>query len=224
MHSLLGFLNNPHSTLKNVVHVVGTKGKGSVAAMLNSVLEDAGYRVGRYTSPHLVCEGERISIGELSELRVVRVVVFCRGNPRNKPATCAGGKPMSLEALDRLIDTNKPLIECALEARPDTSYFEAVTALAIRHFADSEIDWAIMEAGLGGVSDATNVFKAHQVNFKCSLGPTLAVVYALQDGVALCTCTLTQYTVAFLTCTWLPKSAVQYFPLNNSCHLYYSPT
>ena len=71
MHSLLAALNNPHSTLKNVVHVVGTKGKGSVAALLDSVLRESGYRVGRYTSPHLVHEGERISVGEPSQLLVV---------------------------------------------------------------------------------------------------------------------------------------------------------
>ena len=74
MHSLLAALNNPHSTLKNIVHVVGTKGKGSVAAMLDSVLQESGYRVGRYTSPHLVNEGERISIGENLKLLVVCVL------------------------------------------------------------------------------------------------------------------------------------------------------
>lgn len=78
---------------------------------------------------------------------------------------------MTLKGLDRLIGTHKPLLEQALGERPAISYFEAFTALAIRHFADSEVDWAIMEAGLGGVSDATNMFKAHQVSLCCLIPP-----------------------------------------------------
>lgn len=161
MHSLLSFLNSPQSTLKNVIHVVGTKGKGSVAVMLDSVLQAAGYHVGRYTSPHLVCEGERISIGKLSDVQVV--ACMWRRLMRNRVTTFAGGKPISMQGLDRLIGSNKSLLERSIEACPGTSYFEALTALAIRHFADSKVDWAIMEAGLGGVSDATNVFRADQV-------------------------------------------------------------
>jgi folylpolyglutamate synthase/dihydropteroate synthase len=64
MRSLLTHMLHPQKKLKNVIHVVGTKGKGSVACMLDSILTSAGYLVGRYSSPHLSCAGERISVGE----------------------------------------------------------------------------------------------------------------------------------------------------------------
>jgi folylpolyglutamate synthase/dihydropteroate synthase len=94
-------------------------------------------------------------------MRLAVKTSICCGN---QCALSAGGKPISLERLDKLIDTNRTLLQQALEADPGISYFEALTALAVRHFADADVDWAIMEAGLGGVADATNVFKAHQVS------------------------------------------------------------
>eukprot|EP00892_Ulva_mutabilis_P010236 jgi/Ulvmu1/7585/UM038_0008.1 len=136
MHSLLRHMHNPHAVLQRVVHVVGTKGKGSAAVMLESVLQAAGYRVGRYSSPHMQCPGERISVD---------------------------GVHLSWEGLDHLVCQHMPAMKDALTENPSTSYFEAFTALAIRHFADAKVDWAIMEAGLGGVKDATNVFRSHQV-------------------------------------------------------------
>ena len=97
-------------------------------------------------------------------LSVIFSLEQCRMKSRHHHrASSAGGTHLTLEGLDTLIDTNKPHLEYALADRPGTSYFEVFTALALRHFADSKIDWTIMEAGLGGVSDATNVFKAHQV-------------------------------------------------------------
>jgi folylpolyglutamate synthase/dihydropteroate synthase len=71
---------------------------------------------------------------------------------------------MHMVELNDLIGLNQSSLEQALAARPRTSYFEVFTALAIQHFAKKEVDWAIMEAGLGGVSDATNVFRADQVS------------------------------------------------------------
>ena len=63
MHQLLQHLGSPHAALSNVVHVVGSKGKGTVAALLAAVLRQAGLRVGVYTSPHLVHTSERIAVG-----------------------------------------------------------------------------------------------------------------------------------------------------------------
>lgn len=65
MHSLLRHMKNPQNQLQRVIHVVGTKGKGSSAVMLDAILQAAGYRVGRYSSPHLACPGERISVGKI---------------------------------------------------------------------------------------------------------------------------------------------------------------
>lgn len=63
MHSLLHHMHNPQHDLQRVIHVVGTKGKGSAAVMLDAILQAAGYKVGRYSSPHVRCPGERISVG-----------------------------------------------------------------------------------------------------------------------------------------------------------------
>lgn len=65
MRSLLRRMQNPQNGIQRVIHVVGTKGKGSAAVMLDAILQAAGYRVGRYSSPHLSCPGERISVGNL---------------------------------------------------------------------------------------------------------------------------------------------------------------
>lgn len=105
---------------------------------------------------------------------------------------------MTLEELGRLIHVNKPQLEQALAARPGTSYFEAFTALAIRHFSDSTVDWAILEAGMGGVADATNVFRAHQVSLpialvlfasnRCSRMSLLLAGYLARPGCAMLLC------------------------------------
>lgn len=75
----------------------------------------------------------------------------------------ADGRQLSWHGLNDLICTNMSAMSDAVKETPSTSYFEAFTALAIQHFAESKVDWAIMEAGLGGVTDATNVFRPDQV-------------------------------------------------------------
>jgi len=126
IQQLLTQLGNPQQQIP-VVHVGGTNGKGSVCAYLSSVLTAAGYKVGRYTSPHLIDWTERI---------------------------CVNGAPISegdliqvLEAVQRAID---PKIESPTQ-------FEVFTAAAWLYFAQSKVDIAIIEVGLGGRLDATNV-------------------------------------------------------------------
>jgi folylpolyglutamate synthase/dihydropteroate synthase len=77
---------------------------------------------------------------------------------------CAGGRPLDAVELDELIERYADNIEASIRSNESTSYFEALTALAIRHFADCNVKWSIMEAGLGGVTDATNVFGSGQVH------------------------------------------------------------
>jgi dihydrofolate synthase/folylpolyglutamate synthase len=109
-----------------VLHIAGTNGKGSTAAMAASVLQAAGYRVGLYTSPHLVEFRERIRVnGEMiTEFRVAQLT----------------------EQLQTL---------CGPDLSP--TFFEYTTAMAFQHFADSAVDVAVLEVGLGGRFDATNV-------------------------------------------------------------------
>ena len=127
---LLKQLGNPHDKLK-IIHIAGSKGKGSTAALIASVLTQAGYKTGLFTSPHLITPRERCRIdGELiSEIEI---------------ACC--------------IENIKPAIEAvsASEFGP-VSFFEIYTALAFYYFADEATDFAVIEVGLGGRLDATNV-------------------------------------------------------------------
>lgn len=131
MHRLLDRLGNPHARVR-AVHVVGSKGKGSTAAMLAAAAAAAGYRVGLYASPHVATLRERVRVG---------------------------GVPISREDFDALAAAAAPaLAAAAREEAGALSSFEAMTALALHHFAGAGVDLAVLEAGLGGATDATNVF------------------------------------------------------------------
>jgi dihydrofolate synthase/folylpolyglutamate synthase len=122
---LLSLLGNPQEKYK-VVHIAGTKGKGSTAAMIESVLRASGHRTGLYTSPHLHTFRERIQ---------------------------AGGELIPEEAVVRLIEQMLP----ALAQLPDVTTFEVMTGLGFSWFAEQGVEWAVVEVGLGGRLDATNV-------------------------------------------------------------------
>ena len=126
IEQLLANLGNPHHDVR-VIHVAGTNGKGSVCAYLSSILTEAGYKVGRYTSPHLVDWNERICLNE---------------------------QPISLEALQSL------LLQVIDAINPNTespTQFEIITAAAWLYFAKNRVDIAVVEVGLGGRLDATNI-------------------------------------------------------------------
>jgi dihydrofolate synthase / folylpolyglutamate synthase len=119
---------NPQHQLR-FIHVAGTNGKGSTCAMLESIYRAAGLRVGLFTSPHLVAFGERIQVNRrsVSEAEVVR-----------------------------LVEEIQPLLkEFSAEHHP--TFFEVVTVMALRHFAEQHCDLVIWETGLGGRLDATNI-------------------------------------------------------------------
>ena len=128
---LLAKLGNPHRRLK-VVHVAGSKGKGSTAALIASILTHAGYQIGLFTQPHLITPRER-----------------CRINSRL----------ISEEEFAGYVGRLKPSIEAVAESESigQVSFFEIYTALAFTYFADNAVDFAVVEVGLGGRLDATNV-------------------------------------------------------------------
>ncbi len=126
-------LGSPHKELKNVVLIAGTKGKGSTASMISSCLTACGYRIGLYTSPHLKVINERIKI-----------------NNQN----------ISDEKFNKYIEIIKPHINLKTKIGART-FFEVLTATAFMHFAEEKVDLAILEVGLGGRLDATNVFTNH---------------------------------------------------------------
>lgn len=133
MRYLLDLMDNPHSKLK-AFHVAGTKGKGSTSAMIFSILKEAGYRVGLYTSPHLQSLRERIA----SDKGII-----------------------SQDEFAELVNTAKPFIEKAkkhsIYGAP--TFFEILTALAFLYFSIKELDYVVIEVGLGGRLDATNVIR-----------------------------------------------------------------
>jgi dihydrofolate synthase/folylpolyglutamate synthase len=125
MTALTGRLDMPQ-TRYPTLHIAGTNGKGSTAAMTAAILQAAGYRVGLYTSPHLVEFRERIRVN---------------------------GEMISESEVARLTEQLKGI--CALDLSP--TFFECTTAMAFQHFADTHVDVAVLEVGLGGRFDATNV-------------------------------------------------------------------
>lgn len=116
-----------------VVHVAGTNGKGSVSAMLEAVLRQAGLRVGLFTSPHLVHLGERVQVNR-QRLTSAQIVAFTR-------------------ELDPIAD--QVAAESGDLERP--TFFEFMTAMALLHFQRQRCDIAVLEVGLGGEFDATNI-------------------------------------------------------------------
>jgi dihydrofolate synthase/folylpolyglutamate synthase len=128
---LLRLMGDPQKSLR-FIHIAGTNGKGSVAAMLHAVLYRAGYKTGLYTSPHLVSFCERFQIN---------------------------GQPIAEADVVRLVEQLKPLLE-SVAAHPEfraPTFFEAVTAVALQYFYEQKTDVVIWETGLGGRLDATNV-------------------------------------------------------------------
>ena len=169
MHRFLARLGNPHEQLK-IVHVAGTKGKGSTSAMIAAALSAAGYRTGLYTSPHLDRLEERFVID---------------------------GQACSATEFVERIDELRPIVaqmdaESCGQPEADTAptYFEILTALAWLHFARRSVDAAVIEVGLGGRLDSTNVCRPlvsviTSISFDHveHLGNTLAKIAAEKAGI-----------------------------------------
>ena len=131
---LLSELGDPHRAFK-AIHVTGTSGKGSTTAMAASILHAAGYRVGMYTSPHLSSFTERIVVD---------------------------GQPIGVGDVVRLIESLRPIAE-GMASKPDLghpTFFELSTAMAFKYFEERGVDYAVVEVGMGGRLDATNVIEA----------------------------------------------------------------
>ena len=157
---LLADLDNPQEKVP-LIHVAGTNGKGSVCAYLSAILTAAGYRVGRYTSPHLIDWTECIHLNE---------------------------KPIAREKLYSLLGQVKDAID---PQAPCPTQFEVITAAAWLYFAQEQVDVAVMEVGLGGRLDATNVCDRPLLAIITSiswehwqqLGPTLGDIAGEKAGI-----------------------------------------
>ncbi len=121
-------LNNPQDKLK-FIHVAGTNGKGSFCSMLSSVLKEAGYKVGLYTSPYITKFNERMAIN---------------------------GKPISNKELTEITEKVRVVADKMTDKPTE---FELVTAIAFEYFAKNKCDYVVLECGLGGRLDSTNIIK-----------------------------------------------------------------
>ena len=160
IQSLLAHLGHPEERLK-FVHVGGTNGKGSTAALIERVLREAGYRTGLYTSPFLNRFNERIRVD---------------------------GQEISDTALEQIVDEIRPYAD-AMEDLP--SEFELITAVALVYFLRMGCDIVVLEVGMGGEFDATNAIPCPEVAVLTSigldhtavLGPTVADIARTKSGI-----------------------------------------
>lgn len=160
---LLFLLGNPQDKFKTV-HVAGTNGKGSVCAFTSNILSSAGYKTGLFTSPHLHSYTERIKID---------------------------GKNIAQEVVGDYLSEIKPLLlQMVEEGYEHPTEFEVTTALAFKYFADKHVDFAVIEVGLGGAIDSTNVILPEvtaitNVSFDHMdyLGNTIEEIAAVKAGI-----------------------------------------
>ncbi len=128
--ALVSLLGDPHRAFP-IVHVTGTNGKTSTTRMIESLLRERGLRTGRFTSPHLVSMRERI---------------------------CVDGEPLSAERFIELYEEISPYVQLVDDQQPaNMSFFEVLTGMMFAAFADAPVDVAVIEVGMGGRWDATNV-------------------------------------------------------------------
>ena len=154
---LLRRCGSPHRGLKTI-HIAGTNGKGSTAAMIHSILRESGLKVGLYTSPHLIRFNERIRIN---------------------------GLPISDKYIIEFMAQFKGVID-----KVEATFFEATTVLALHYFSNKEVDVAVIETGLGGRLDSTNVIDPEltiitsiDLDHQHILGETLIDVAAEKAGI-----------------------------------------
>ncbi len=131
---LLGLLGDPQDSFKSI-HITGTSGKGSTTAMVSSILNAAGHRVGMFTSPHLSSFTERIVVN---------------------------GEPIPPGEVVRIVDEIRPHVEEMVETEGlrHPTFFEVITSIAFNYFAERGVEFAVLEVGMGGKLDATNVVHA----------------------------------------------------------------
>lgn len=156
--NILYGLGNPQRTF-SAIHIAGTNGKGSIASALATILQQAGYRVGLYTSPHLIRFNERI---------------------------CVNGSPIS----DDAVVASWEAVKSVHHGDREPTFFEFSTAMAFHQFSRQRVDYAVIETGMGGRLDATNVLSPTltiitniSLEHKNYLGHTIAAITAEKAGI-----------------------------------------
>jgi dihydrofolate synthase/folylpolyglutamate synthase len=156
--NILDGLGNPQQTF-SVIHIAGTNGKGSIASTLSTILQKAGYRVGLYTSPHLIRFNERI---------------------------CVDGKPIG----DGAVVASWKAVKAVHHGDREPTFFEFSTAMAFYEFGRRQVDVAVIETGMGGRMDATNVVSPMltmitniSLEHRAYLGNTIAAITGEKAGI-----------------------------------------
>lgn len=162
MNRLLDEVGNPHRDLK-AAHIAGTKGKGSTATMLAQMLQANNYKVGLYTSPHVLDLRERIVIND---------------------------DMITTSELTKLVNKVAVAVRKLTAKGDNITFFEIMTTLAFMHFVDKKVDVAVVETGLGGRLDSTNVLKPEvcgitsiSLDHTYQLGKTLSSIAAEKAGI-----------------------------------------
>ncbi len=190
MAELLSRLGDPQRSLR-VVHIAGTKGKGSTASMVAAMLTAAGYRVGVFSSPHLFRVEERMAIGgqPCSAADLAELAALIQPHVLALDAEAARGEQLSQHQAGESStgDRHASLTTC-YDGGP--TYFEITTAMAMLHFARQAVDVAVLEVGLGGRLDSTNVCQpvvsvitSISYDHTRELGPTLTHIAGEKAGI-----------------------------------------
>src|SRR5262245_20362642 len=188
---LAALAGNPQNRLR-FIHVAGTNGKGSTSAMLESIYRTAGLRVGLFTSPHLVAFGERIQVNrrDIPEHDITRLITEMRSLLERYWSQEAITHPSSVASAkeDSASHSTTPPLHHSTSSHP--TFFEVVTVMALRYFAEQQCDLVIWETGLGGRLDATNivtplasVITNIQFDHQQWLGETLESIAAEKAGI-----------------------------------------
>jgi dihydrofolate synthase/folylpolyglutamate synthase len=179
---LLAALGNPHHRFPSVL-IAGTNGKGSTAATLASILTASGMRAGLYTSPHLTRPNERIRINSIEITDDAFAALYFRIHD------CGQQLVLDHEFAERGVPGDRSSsLGCTLAQLP--SFFETLTAMAFLHFAEASIDIAVLEVGMGGRLDATNIVDPLlsivtdiSLDHTEWLGPTIAAIAREKAGI-----------------------------------------
>ena len=197
IEELLRRLGNPHKKLQ-YIHVTGTNGKGSTCAMIASVCKEAGYRTGFFSSPHLHSYIERFRINgtEISEKRLAEI----------------------------LTQIAPHLTAMHSEGWEDPTEFEISTAVALLYFAEEQVDMAVMEVGMGGSIDSTNVIDAKiavitsvAMDHMSYLGNTIDEIAAVKAGI------IKKGSAVFTACQNTPLAVIRSAAQNNQAQVFSSP-
>jgi dihydrofolate synthase/folylpolyglutamate synthase len=163
VQKILEAIGNPHREVQSI-HIGGTNGKGSTAAMTASILQREGYRVGLYTSPHLIRFTERIKVNgkEIEKEEVAALAGWMKerieaaGLTSSSTGTCPGSP--ALKGGVKGYNMMKPACREASPLRAGSfTFFDFTTAMALYYFKQKMVDLAVLEVGLGGRLDSTNV-------------------------------------------------------------------